>query len=310
MAWNYIGVDLSREHIDICDPRRGEARCANTPATIKKFIASLGDTDFLVFEATSGCDRPLMDEGERAGIAFTRLNPSHSWHFSRSLNLAKTDRVDARMLARLGAERQPEPDAPRDRARTELADLARRRDQLIRMQTQESNRLSECTHPVARRDITASLKTLATRLKRIGEAIDAHLNAHTQLHRHAELLRTIPGVGERTAVELLAHLPELGQCDRRAVASLGGLAPRARDSGKYRGKRFLGDGRRHIRKALYMAALSALRHPHLFGGQVTRMRENGKPGKVIVIAIARKMLVTANAILRSETPFKEVNCVS
>ena len=125
-----------------------------------------------------------------------------------------------------------------------------------------------------------------------------------QLAEQAGLLRSIPGIGQITAVELLAHLPQLGALDRRSVASLGGLAPKARESGKYRGKRRLGPGRWHIRSALYMAALSGLRHPTHFGGMAQRMRAAGKPGKVIAIAIARKILTIANAILRSGKPFQ------
>ncbi|MCB1402918.1 MAG: IS110 family transposase, partial [Rhodobacteraceae bacterium] len=117
------------------------------------------------------------------------------------------------------------------------------------------------------------------------------------------LLRSIPGVGAVTAVTLLGHLGELGRASRRAVASLAGLAPRARDSGRYRGRRFLGDGRRHVRRALFMAALSALRHPGFLAGFVARLKAAGKPGKVILMAVARRLLTVANAVLRTGMPF-------
>ena len=112
MTRNHIGVDLSKDFLDICDPRRGEARVANEPEAIAAWMAGLGADDVIVYEATSGCDRPLRLALRAAGHPGVRLNPLHAWHFARSLNRAKTDRLDAAMLARLGAERQPAPDAP------------------------------------------------------------------------------------------------------------------------------------------------------------------------------------------------------
>ena len=308
MTQNYIGVDLSADHLDICDPLRGARRIANTSPAIRRFLAGLGGADFVVFEATSGCDGPLLAEAERAGIAHTRLNPARAWHFARSLGLAKTDRVDAAMLARFGAERRPEADAVRDAARVELALLTRRRDQLKRMQVQEKNRRADDLPSAVRGDIDAVLRVFARHVARIEKAIAALLRAHPHLDAQARLLRSIPGIGPVAASALLAHLPELGTCDRRAIASLAGLAPKARDSGKFggkfRGKRFVGDGRRQVRKALYMAALYAMRQPELFEAMAQRMRAVHKPGKVIVIAIARKLVTIANAVIRDQRPFE------
>ena len=212
------------------------------------------------------------------------------------------------MLARLGAERQPAPDPGLDPGREELRALVQRRDQLKRMETQdmetqEKNRLSACTLPLVARDIRAELTGLARRVARIEAAIAGHLAAHPELRAADRLLRSIPGIGAATAVTLLAHLPELGTVDRRAVASLGGVAPRARESGRHRGRRFLGEGRRHVRRALYMAGLSALRHAGFLAGFVARKKAAGKPGKVILMAIARRLLTIANAVLRDGTAF-------
>jgi transposase len=304
MTRNHIGVDLSQAMLDIVDPLRGEARVANQPGPIDRWLAGLGPEDVLVFEATSGCDRALIAALSARGQDFARLNPLQAWHFAQSLNLAKTDRVDARMLARLGAERRPEPTPAADPAREELRQLSQRRDQLKRMETQERNRLSACRLPLVARDIRAELANLARRLRKIEQAIADQVGRHPPLAAAIGLLRTIPGLGPVTAVELVAHLPELGQTDRRGVASLAGLAPKARDSGKYRGKRFLGEGRRHVRKALYMAALSGLRHDGFLADFVRRMRARGKPGKVIVMAVARRLLTIANAVLRDGAPFR------
>ncbi|MGL4238141.1 IS110 family transposase [Tabrizicola sp.] len=303
MTQTHIGVDISKDMLDIFDPRCGHRRIANTTAGIRRWLCGIGTDSFLVFEATSRCDKHLVAGAAAAKIPFVRINPLHGWHFAQSLNLPKTDRIDARMLARFGAERYPEPTLPADPARSDLAALSQRRDQLKRMETQEKNRLQDTSLAILQRDLRASLKALAVRITRIDALIRDHLRAHPQLAGQAKLLRSIPGIGPVTAVEMLAHLPQLGTVDRRSIASLGGLAPKARESGKFKGKRVLGPGRRHVRRCLYMAALAALRHPHLFGNAAARMRVAGKPGKVIVIAIARKIITIANAVLRDQTPF-------
>ena len=161
----------------------------------------------MVFEATSGCDRPVRAGLEAAGRDFVRLNPLHAWHFARSLNLAKTDRVDARMLARLGAERQPAPDPYGDPVREELRALSQRRDQLKRMIAQEKNRLGEAGHPLALRDIRAGIAGLERRLAAFDKAIAAHIARHPALAEDAGLLRSIPGIGPVAATEIWRTCP-------------------------------------------------------------------------------------------------------
>ena len=304
MTHNYIGVDLSKEWLDIYNPESGFARIRNTEAELRGFLRGLGARDFLIFEATSLCDGPILRCASAAQVPFHRLNPLHGWHFSRSLNLPKTDRVDAWMLARMGAERRLERSAPLDPERAELAELNTRRDQLKRMETQEKNRLGKTVSSAVKADIRATLRMLARRIARIEAGITGFLRARPECARAVALLESIPGVGRVTSVTLLSAMPELGQCDRRAIASLGGLAPKARESGKWRGHRAIGQGRRHVRRALYMAALSALRHRSFCTPWVRALREKGKPGKVIAIAVARKILTIANAVLRDQTPFK------
>ena len=303
MTCTYIGVDLSKDWIDIFHPQTGATQIANTPAEVRAYLRRITAPSVLVFEATSDCDTHIQQEATRLDLPFSRLNPLHAWHFARSLNLPKTDRVDARMLARFGAERAPRRSTYAAEPRRTLSALNTRRDQLKRMIVQEKNRLSKTELAIVAKDIKASLAALERRVERIEREIAKHLNAHPSLDSDAQLLRSIPGIGAVCAVQLLAHMPELGTLDRKKIASLVGLAPRARESGKWRGKRFIGDGRRHIRRALYMASLCAMRADSPFNGVVERMREMGKPGKVIAIAIARRLLVTANAVLREQRAF-------
>lgn len=308
MTRNHIGVDLARDVLEVCDPLRGRSRVANRPKAVARWVAGLGAADFVVYEATSGCDRALRVALAGAGRAGARVNPLHVWHYGRSRNRAKTDRLDAALLADYGRERQPAPDPAPDPAREALRALVQRRDQLRRMEVQEKNRLSGCLGEGAPalvvRDVRAGLARLARSLARIEAAIRAAVAEDAVLARDERLLRSIPGIGAVTAVTLLACLPELGRTDRRGVASLAGVAPRARDSGKYRGRRFLGDGRRQVRRALYMAAMSELRHPGFRADFVRRAKEAGKPGKVILMAVARHLLVVANAILCTGEPFR------
>ena len=304
MTRTYVGVDLSKDWIDVFHPETGERRIANVRDDLAAFLDGLGPDAMLVFEATSGCDGLLSRMATAARRPYRQLNPLHGWHFGRSLNLPKTDRIDARMLARIGAERALEPSLGFDAARAELAELSGRRDQLKRMQTQEKNRLGKTWSATVATGLRAMLSVLAAQIAEVERAIEAFLRAHPELGRQAQLLRSIPGIGLVASVVLVAQMPELGTVDRRVAASLAGLAPRARESGKWRGRRFTGEGRRHVRRALYMAALAAMRTDSPFAQTVDRLRERGKPGKVVAIALARKLLVVANALLRDRKTFR------
>ena len=268
MTRNHIGVDLSKDALDVFDPRRGETRIVNQPKAIARWAARLGPDDFVVFEATSGCDRAVRAGLEAAGRDFVRLNPLHAWHFARSLNL-REDRPGRRAHARPPRRRAP----ARLRTRTATPpgrSCARSASAATSSSACSARRRTASATPgtAAGRCATSapSSPTSPAASRAFDKAIAAHIARHPALAEDAGLLRSIPGIGPVAATEILAHLPEAGRVDRREVASLAGLAPRARESGKYKGKRRLGDGRRHLRRALYMAALSALRHPGFLSG--------------------------------------------
>lgn len=305
MTQNHIGVDLSKDWLDIFDRRTGHHRVPNTASAIRAWLRGLGPDDLPVVEATSGCDGLLLRQAAAQNRPLCRLNPLHAWYFAQSLNLPKTDRVDAQMLARMGAERKLEPGPAHQAGRAELAELNGRRDQLKRMETQEKNRLAKTFSTAVKADIRRFLRGLAAGIARIEKEIAACLARHPASAEAARLLETIPGIGRVASVTLLAAMPELGHCDRRAIASLGGLAPKARESGKWRGHRGIGAGRRQVRRVLYLAGLTTLRHGSLNASGVARMKAEGKPGKVIVIAQARRILTIANAVIRDGKPFKQ-----
>ncbi len=310
MTHVYVGCDISKDRLDVFDPRiAANSEHANAPAGIRALFKACGADTILIFEATSGCDRALLEACAAASQPCVRLNPLHAWHFAQSLNLPKTDRVDARMLARLGAERQPAPHLPPAPERVAPEELADRRDQLKRMETQEKNRLSKTMSPVIQTDIRASLKMLAARIARFEAEIAGHIAQNPDLARDAGLLRSIPGIGPVVATGLLAHLPELGQLDRRTAAALAGLAPKAHESGKFRGKRRIGQGRSGLRTLLCMAAVSLwrARSGTAARARINAMTARGKASKVILIALARKIVTIANAVLRDQTPFKPIS---
>jgi len=301
---NALGVDIAMQFLDVFCPRSARHwRIANTPGTIDQLIARHADA-FFVFEATSGCDDELRLRLTQAGVPFARVNPRRAREFARAAGfLAKTDRVDARVLAEMGRRLEIEPTVEASPARRELSELVGRRDQLVEEIVREKNRLRQVRCRCVQRDIKDHIRTLERRRDKLEAAIAAHVEAHRELAETAAHLRQIPGVGPTVAATILAELPELGGRDRRAIAALAGLAPLANDSGRHNGKRRIWGGRRKVRRVLFIAAMHASRRcPHWIGMR-RRMAEAGKATKTILVAIARKLLIAMNAMLRDGTPY-------
>ena len=306
MPQTIIGCDLSRSWLDVHALPEGKAfRIANTQADLAAWLASLGPDTLVVFEATSGCDRLLIEALSARGVAYVRVNPRQAREFARATGvLAKTDRVDARLLAQMGRTLEPEATTPPSPERVRLADFLRRRSQLVEMRKAEKVRRHDAGQP----DILADIEELIAQLTRRIEALDkqiAKLIAQSaELAEQARLLSAVPGIGPTVLATLLGELPELGTRCRRRIASLAGLAPHARESGTWRGKRSIWGGRRKVRDALYMAALSAVRRIPQLAALRERMKAAGKAPKTILIAAARQLLVILNAMMRSKQPIR------
>jgi transposase len=303
-----VGCDISKRHIDIHHSGDGTmCRIANTDQAITAWIDALTDTTGLVvMEATGRYDTVLRHALGKAGIPHARVNPEQARHFARATGRkAKTDAIDARMLAELGQRLPLRIEPPAQPARLRLAACSRRRDQLVAMRKQERTRRAEETDPLIAADLDEHLAQLDQRIATFDRIIAETMRSDPALARQAALLRSAPGIGPVTATVLIAHMPELGCIPARATAALAGLAPYNNDSGSFRGKRSVRGGRVRIRQALYMAALAAARSDTILGRFHQHLRDAGKPPKVALIALARKLLTTLNAIVRQQIPFQQ-----
>ena len=302
----FIGVDISKDWLDIHHPKQPPVRIANTPAAARRFAdACHREGAWVIFEATGGYDRALRDALERVGAKFSRVNPRQARDFARAMGvIGKTDRVDARVLAEFGARLRPEltmPVAPQLRA---LQALVTRRRQLVEIRKQEATRLKQTHGNVARTDIRSLVAILDRRIRKIEAQITILITTNRDLADPARRLQTVPGVGLIVAATLLADLPELGHMDRRRIAALAGLAPVARDSGQIKGRRMIRGGRPTVRTMLYIAALHASRFCPTFRTFRSRLSDTGKPTKVVLTATAHKLLGVLNAMLASSTDFQ------
>ena len=297
LALRYVGIDVSKHMLDIFDDAVGDAQSiANAPQPIAEQVArwQCGNV-FVVFEATGIYDRELTSQLHEAGIRFARVNPARARDFARaSGRLAKTDAIDARMLAAFARTMAPAADPAADPARNSLALLAKRRDQLVHMRAQEKNRRSESADHTTIESITRLLDFLTEEIKAIELKIKILISKTPQIAEQARLMRSAPGIGPVACMQLIAQMPELGRLAPKQLAALAGLAPFNVDSGKH----LIGGGRKRVRDALYMAALNAVRRNGILKTFYQRLRTAGKPAKLALIAVARKLLTILNAMLR------------
>lgn len=305
---NVIGVDVSGRWIDVffsCDGRT--ERVPSTRRDLDRFAARTKGA-LVVFEASGGCERPLAQALDRAGTAYARVNPRQAREFARATGrLAKTDKVDAEMLAEMGRALPLRITPPPDPARARLADLVARREDLCAIERAEKNRLRHAREAAVRADIASLIRVLRGRIDKLEREIAAQSASTEALARDSRRLQSMPGVGPLLAATILAFLPELGQPARRPIAALAGVAPHACDSGLHRGKRRIWGGRAEARRALYLAGFIASRHDPRLRAFRAGLKARGKPFKVAIIACARKLLTILNAMLRDKCDYQKAS---
>src|SRR5512135_706128 len=304
----FVGIDVSRAALDVAVRPIGAAfRLSNDSAGLAALVDRLRPLSpaLVVLEATGGYELPAVAALQAAGIPAAAVNPRQARDFAKATGrLAKTDRIDAEALAHFAEAVRPEPRPAGSAEQRSLDALLSRRGQLVAMRVMESNRLAACADPAVRAGIERHLSWLDAELadaeRRLAEAV----RASPAWRERDELLRSIPGIGAVVSRTLLAALPELGATDGGRLAALVGLAPYARDSGTLRGGRHIRGGRADVRRMLYLAALSAVRRDGPLRAFAERLRSRGKKAKVVLIAVARKLLVIANAVVRSGRPWQ------
>ena len=297
------GVDVSKQHLDACWADQ-ELRLGNEASGWNELITKLkaSNVDLVVVEATGGYERALVCALQEAGLCVVRLNPRQSRDFAKSMGtLAKTDRVDARVLRDFGdvlsrhKDRQKYITPPSHAKREELAVLMTRRRQLVHMRVAETNRL-DLAAKRAKRSILSVVRVLDKQIEAIDGDVQRHIDDHFDTQQ--TLLDSVKGVGPVTTLTLLAALPELGTLGRRAIAKLVGIAPLANDSGPRKGQRHIWGGRGVVRAVVYMATLSATQHNPVIKIHYNRLLAAGKPKKVAIVACMRKLLTILNAMVR------------
>lgn len=301
-----LGIDVSKEWIDaFLLPQETTWRVSNEAKELQSWVDQLPDGITLaVLEATGGLEMQPAVALAQAGIPTAIVNPKQVKGFGQALGLrVKSDPIDAALIAQFGVKIQPSAKTLPDEDQAALKELMTRRGQLMANRVAEQNRLGSMRSKEAQKSIKAHIQWLTKQIERIDQQLDDTIKKSPLWRAREQLLISVPGIGPHTARTMLAILPELGQMNRREIASLGGLAPYTRESGKWKGKRFIGGGRSEIRAALYMAALSSTRRHSTFSQFYRSLREQGKPHKVAITACMRKMLTVMNAVLRDQKPW-------
>jgi transposase len=305
----FVGIDVAKNSVEACLLPQSRKLTPRDPGDLVKELADCGSC-LVVMEATGGYERPWVAALLDAGIPVAVVNPKRVRDFAKAMgHLAKTDRIDAAVIARYAEVAQPRPLEKMPAKQAQLQDLVNRRRQVLSMRTTEHNRLETAATAAARRSIGTVRKILDRELQRLEKEITALVESDEDWRQKTELLQGVPGVGPVTSTNLVAELPELGRLNRQEIAALVGVAPFNRDSGEHRGKRFISGGRSQIRSVLYMAALSASRHNPKLQQFAQRLKAAGKPAKVWITACARKLLIILNTMVQNNTPWEPQRCV-
>jgi transposase len=304
-----IGIDVSKDKCDYystTDNSRGTVAVEN----YDEFVSHLAKMkpDLVVLEATGGYELPLTSRLFAANLPVSVMNPRQIRDYAKGIGvLAKTDTVDAKVIALFGKGGNAKPCRIPDAELAALKALVNRRNQLVTMQTMDKNRLQQAVLPRVRKSLEKHLKTLNKEISVLDAEIIDLIKSSPILHEKEELLTSIPGIGETTACKLLADAPELGTMSGRQISALAGLAPFAQESGKWKGLRSIRGGRAGIRTTLFMSVITSIRGENVIADYYRRLKEKGKASKVAITACMRKLLTIANSIIKNKTPFHPIS---
>ena len=304
----FVGIDVAKDKLDVHLRPSAEAfSVARDGKGLAELVDRLGDLSptLVVLEATGGFERMVASAVAAAKLPLVVANPRQIRDFARATGkLAKTDALDAAVIAHFAEAIRPEPRPLLDEQAQLLDELVGRRRQIVDMIVAETARRRSLTHKRVLRELDKHLLYLQKLLTQIDDDMDDAIRSSPAWQEKEDLLVSMPGIGTRTARLLIAELPELGQLDRRKIASLVGVAPMNRDSGTMRGKRRVQGGRKSVRSGLYMAAVASIRCNPIIKATYKRLRDAGKPAKVAIIAVMRRMITMLNAILRDRQPWR------
>jgi transposase len=307
MDATYVGIDVSKDRLDVHVQPTGEAfavaRDGEGLAALVERLTRLAP-QLVAVEATGGFEMTAAAAVAGAGLPLAVVNPAQVRHYAQALGRrAKTDRIDAEVIARFAAATRPEPRPLPDEATQALAGLVTRRRQLIAMMVAERQRATRLP-PRLKRSCERVVRLLEKELAALDQDIDTTVRGSPAWCAKEDLLASVTGVGDITARTLIADLPELGTLDRRKIAALVGVAPFTRQSGQWRGRSFIAGGRPTVRAALFVATMAAVRHNPAIRAFRQRLLANGKPKMVAMVACMRKLLTILNAILRDRIPWQ------
>lgn len=306
----FVGIDVSKGTLDLCIKPSGETLHVDYDdkgiSEIVNRLVALGPT-LIVLEATGGLEMRLAGELAAKSLPVAIINPRQARDFAKATGqLAKTDLVDAAILAAFARAIRPAVRPIKDADTRDLDDLVTRRRQLMNMRVQEMLRMGTASK-MQKKSLTAHITWLDKRIADLDDELSKRLRASDVWRSKDDLLQGIPGVGAVTSLTMLAKCPELGQLNRREIAALAGVAPLANDSGTHRGKRFVWGGRADVRAVLYMAAISAIRFNSIIKAFAERLKQAGKPAKVVIVACMRKLLTIMNTMIKNNTPWRPEN---
>ena len=297
----FVGIDVSKRFFDVCENTKTDVvRYEYTKAQVKSCAAKLSAIKprLIVMEATGGYELELAAQLQAAGLAVAILNPRRIREFARAVGqTAKTDKIDAQIIASFASTLQPPASQQVNSNARKIKELMARRSQLVQMRVAEQNRLDHVFDNTVGKSIHAMIKMVEQQISKVDKEIADHIEHDPRLKEKAQLVKTMPGIGDITASMIVTMLPELGCLNRRQIAALVGIAPINRDSGLFRGKRMTGGGRQEVRNKLFMPTLVAIQHNPVIHEFYNRLLKTGKAKMTAVIACMRKLVVILNSMV-------------